>query len=207
MLKLSCPNCAASLKMRHKQSLYIVCEYCQAMIIRHDMDVTQIGTMAELQDEWSPIKIGTMGIWNKKQFRVLGRVINTYDQGRWSEWFIQLPKGQYGWLVDAQGEFAICLPASHEAPEKEKIALEVQVKIGKDFYVVSDIKDIECVGSEGELPFPAPIGRKATSIDLEDYSGNFAALDYSKEGIAGYLGNYIDFSDMRMKNLNEIEDW
>jgi hypothetical protein len=41
-----------------------------------------------------------------------------------------------------------------------------KLKINNQKLKVVDIKKAVCIGSEGELPFPAPRGRQTTAIDL-----------------------------------------
>jgi len=87
------------------------------------------------------------------------------------------------------------------------VALADVAEIGAEPFRVSDIKRATCVGSEGELPFPAPRGRSATYYDMLSPFGGFAGLEESDDGRRLYAGDYVEFDDLKFTNLREVEGW
>jgi len=74
-------------------------------------------------------------------------------------------------------------------------------------YKIVDIKSAICLGSEGELPFIAPKGRKILSIDLLGHQGEFANIEIDKDKNRLYLGNYMEWNDFHFQNLRPLENW
>ena len=73
MKKFNCPSCGAEVVFNSNHSVYAVCKYCHSMIVRHDLDVEAIGTMASLPEDMSPFQIGTEGYYQGTHFSLVGR--------------------------------------------------------------------------------------------------------------------------------------
>src|SRR6476646_11902087 len=86
----TCPNCGAPLVYRWSSSVQTVCEYCQSIVVRTDVDLKKVGQVADLPDNASPIQLSTEGRYGDKGFVVAGRILYQYDQGTWNEWRIVL---------------------------------------------------------------------------------------------------------------------
>ncbi len=219
MKLFACPTCGAQVRFQSRQSVYAVCEYCSSMIVRSDVDVEAIGTMAALPDDMSPLQIGTEGKYRGEHFGIIGRVKMSWDAGLWNEWCLLMDDGRRGWLAEAQGTFAIAfeleltqLPASFLTGGNKgsfvmmpKLGMYIPIK-GID-YRVMDIKKTVCVGSEGELPFPAPKGRESVCVDLLSKNGEFASIELYDGAAKLYAGHYIEWGDMRPTNIRELEGW
>ena len=81
------------------------------------------------------------------------------------------------------------------------------IVIGKDSYRVDDIKDVVCEISEGELPFAAPHGRQSTSVDLSAPGKRFGCLEYAADGVRLSLGRYVDFAELKLSYLRQLDGW
>ena len=46
-----------------------------------------------------------------------------------------------------------------------------------------------------------------TFADFRTESGKFATLDYSDTQPALYLGEFVEFEDLKLKNLRQFEGW
>jgi hypothetical protein len=168
--------------------------------------------MAELPDDMSPFQIGTSGRYKGERFNIIGRLKMAWQDGYWNEWFIDMADNKKAWLAEAQGTLAIVFEMSI-SPEEAKNhfgvipKLNSEVKIAGITYTVSDIKESLCSGSEGELPFPAPKGRKVKSIDL--IAGDkMAGIEYSNNELESvFVGQYVEFDDLAFNNLRELEGW
>ncbi len=251
MKKYNCPSCAAEVVFQSSLSVYAVCKYCNSMIVRRDVDVESIGTMAALPDDMSPLQIGTGGFYNDLRFTIIGRMKIGWDDGVWNEWFLYTDDGRRGWLAEAQGSYGISfelddlLPEeanasltdfilqyengsarttlSNENPDsllnkvsgfiKKKLTGKIEFGLGKYFELngkklkVSDIKRATCIGSEGELPFTAPKGRQTLSVDLTGGNGEFACIEMLDGKQRIYVGNYVEWDELRCDNLRPLEGW
>ena len=221
-LTFHCPSCGAEVVFKSSLSVYAVCPYCSSMIVRHDVDVEAIGKMAALPDDMSPIQIGTEGSYHGIRFHIIGRMKIGWEDGSWSEWFMLSDDGRKGWLAEAQGFYAVSFEndestqvvsandsnqhisasKTHTVPE-----LGSYLNLNKQKLKVVDIKKAVCIGSEGELPFLAPKGRKTTSVDLVGASGEFASIEIEGGTQRIYTGHYVEWDDLRCQNLRPLEGW
>lgn len=217
MLKLSCPSCGAEVQFRSKASVFAVCSYCKSTLVRHDMDLENLGKMSQLQDEMSPIQIGTSGSYAGDIFDVIGRLRVSYSDGMWNEWYAIFGNGRTGWLAEAQGFYAMCFPlekngdnadASAKVPPRTKVNPGTRFKLAEyGEFLVDDVHDVVCKYSEGELPVFAAKGRKSTSVDIRGPNRKMGTIEYADEGIRVFIGSYQDFDKFKFKSLREIDGW
>ena len=205
----TCPGCGAAVQFQSAVSVFAVCAYCRSMLVRHDLNLEVIGTMAVLLDDPTPLQLQTQGRFDGTRFALIGRLRLAWTDGSWNEWCALFADGRYGWLAEAQGFYMM----SFETPDTAALpaAVDIQpgmtLRIGGQSYTVDDIKQPTCAGSEGELPFPAPVGRQSISIDCSGAEDTFASLDYSEGGVQAYTGRYVDFADLKLSNLRKLDGW
>ncbi|HEY9712120.1 MAG TPA: DUF4178 domain-containing protein, partial [Chroococcales cyanobacterium] len=132
------------------------------------MNLETIGKMADLQDDMSPLQLGTTGFFEGKKFELIGRLKVSYDDGFWNEWYALFPNDEEGWLAEAQGFYAICSPFSGkyaQIPAQDKIQPGYPVDLRPNgLFYIDDILEVVCDYSEGELPMNARQGRESTSV-------------------------------------------
>jgi hypothetical protein len=202
----NCPNCGAKITFRWSGSVQTVCEYCKSVLIRTDMDLQKVGQVADLPPDSSPIQISTEGVYGKRGFVVIGRILYEYDQGNWNEWHLVMSDGTSGWLSDAQLEYAVSFAAQAQT-------LPSECKIGQNYtwnnetYTVSSITKAHYCGVEGELPFQYWDKSDVVFIDLMSRTQKFATIDYSEDPALLFLGEAVEFDDLKLKNLRSFEGW
>src|SRR5271167_46817 len=112
----NCPSCGAPVQFRWSSAVQAVCPFCHSILVRDDLELKNVGQVADLPPDPSPIQLLTEGTYNGKTFQVLGRIVYEYEQGGWNEWHIVFSDGTSGWLSDAQLQYAIsvrvALPAT-----------------------------------------------------------------------------------------------
>lgn len=209
-MKLGCPACGAEVDFKSRSAIFAVCSYCNSTLVRHDLDLEAIGKMAELPPDMSPLQVGTRGSYEGKRFELLGRLKIAWKDGSWNEWYALFDDGQEGWLAEAMGFFMVSVPQPLPArlPEASAIKVGQELELARNQrFTVDDLKQATCVGSEGELPFPAPQGRESFSVDLSGPGETFANLEYAADGTRLYMGRYVDFDDLKLSNLRELDGW
>jgi uncharacterized protein DUF4178 len=204
----NCPNCGAKIVFEWSSSVQTVCTYCKSILVRTDVDLKRVGQVADLPPDSSPIQLRTEGIYANKAFVTIGRILYEYEQGGWNEWHIMMNDGTNGWLSDAQDEYAVSFAARvPNLPPYGNLQVGQQFTWNKQPYTVSVITQAQYRGVEGELPFEFWDKTTVTFADLRTESRKFATLDYSDPEPALYLGEFVEFDELRLKNLRQFEGW
>jgi hypothetical protein len=194
-------------------SVLAVCEYCRTTLLDRNGEIENLGKMAALVEDRSPLRLGAEGRWNKTHFTVIGRLQLKYEQGLWSEWFLLFDDRRAGWLSEAAGEYALFfpqpvsapLPAFTELAPGEALTLTSGARKSKsEDWIVTNIERAECVAGEGELPFKVGGGYPAPVADLRSGS-RMATFDYSEgeDKPLLFVGKTVDFSSLAWANLRE----
>ena len=205
----NCPSCGAPVQFRFSSSVQTTCEYCRSIVVRTDVDIQQVGKVADLPANSSPIQIGTEGVFNDKPFVVAGRIIYEYVQGNWNEWRLVFNDGVNGWLSDAQLEYDISFQVGGTLPLPGPAEIEPGQTLsfhGKQ-YEVTSITRARYRGVEGELPFQYWDKTVTPFADLRTCAGEFGTLDYSEHPPLLFLGQVVDFDSLRLTNLRSFEGW
>lgn len=204
----NCPNCGAKIVFRWSSSVQTVCQYCKSILVRTDVDLKKVGQVADLPPDGSPIQLNTEGTYRNKAFVVVGRIVYEYDQGAWSEWHVMMNDGTSAWLSDAQQEYAVSFSSlAPNLPAADKVGVGEQFTWDGQRYTVSVITPAHYRGVEGELPFQYWDKTDVTFADLRSETGKFATLDYSDPEPALYLGEFVEFEQLKLKNLRSFEGW
>jgi hypothetical protein len=207
--EVSCPACGAPVRFASAASLIAVCGYCRATLMRRDLDVENVGTMAALVEDPTPLQLGAEGRYRGVHFAVVGRIQVRWSEGRWNEWYVVFDDQRTGWLGDAGGEYSMAFPTevTEPVPAWEALRPGLAVTLGKVEYEVTDVRTAEVVGGEGELPFRVGGGWETASADLRTAGPRFATLDYSDDPPRVYTGEIVEFDALGLRNLREIEGW
>jgi hypothetical protein len=209
MTSANCPACGAPIAFRYSQAVQTVCEYCRSVLVRHDVNLERVGQAADVPDNASPVQIGTEGVYRGKSFQVVGRIVYEYELGAWNEWHIVFQDGASAWLSDAQLEYAV----TALAPPRGPLPSAAQAPRGTVFnwdgtqYYVTTVTRARYRGVEGELPFVYWDKSEVAFLDLRTHDARFGTIDYSEEPPILFLGEAVEFDDLRLKNLREFEGW
>ncbi len=206
MKTANCPSCGAAITFQSAISILTVCAYCKSTLIRHDLDLENLGVMAELLPDSSPIQLGTAGVYRNTRFSVVGRIQLRYRQGLWNEWYLLFENQRSGWLGEMLGNYVVTfivqplepLPPLSELRAGHRITLQ-----GRDFQV-TNIENARCIAGEGELPIRVGPGYEAPVVDLQASGGVFATLDYSENPPLVFIGEPRRFDDLKLTQLREV---
>ncbi|MBI3775213.1 MAG: DUF4178 domain-containing protein [Gammaproteobacteria bacterium] len=232
MKSFPCPACGASIAFHSPVSVQAVCTHCQSVVVRRDVNIETIGTMAALPEDMSPLHIGSQGVFGSTQFTIIGRAKMAWAHGYWNEWFLWCDDGRRGWLAEAQGSFAFSFELEEPWPadikrvvadlkkqvEPKKLLVANQaslshIQVGHLFRFhgvalqLMDVKVARCLGSEGELPFAAARGRSAVALDFSGDDGGFACIEYSFDTARVFIGEYMEWDELKIDGVRELEGW
>ncbi len=204
----NCPNCGAPVRFRWSSAVQTVCEFCRSILVRRDLDLAKVGTVADLPADSSPIQIATEGVWHNRPFVVVGRILYQYEQGGWNEWHLVFSDGASGWLSDAQAEYAVSFLTPMAAlPPQLNVVRGQQYRWNGAVYEVTCLTRARYRGVEGELPFEYWDKDEVLFVDLDTRDTRFATLDYSDPEPLLFLGEAVEFDDLHLKNLRQFEGW
>ncbi len=211
---IACPSCGANVVVRSAALPYISCSYCQTLIRRDGPTLESIGKTAVLPFDVSPIQLGTSGTWRGHPFTIVGRIRWGWDDGAWNEWFAEGPAGPR-WLAEFMGDYMITAEREDvvDADTMAKFAAGHAVRrgailyIGNVPYAATDFKNATCIGGEGDLPFPAVVGRKMVNIDFRSPNGQVLSLQRDEEGASAWVGDAVELNQLSPRNLRQLEGW
>ena len=207
MVSRNCPNCGAPVEFRFAQAVQTVCPYCQSILVRHDVDLTKVGQVADALVDSSPIQIATEGVFENKPFVVVGRIVYEHDLGRWNEWHIVFSDSTSGWLSDAQLEYAVSTLTAEKTQFPAQPQPDVRVLIGAAEYTITSVTRARYVGVEGELPFEYWDKSECLFVDLRTEDARLATIDYSESEPLVFTGRLAEYDELRLKNVKLFEGW
>ena len=154
-LTASCPSCGAPVVFKSASSVFAVCEYCQSTLVRHDQNLEDIGKMAALVEDRSPLQLGAEGSYKGVHFALIGRIQIKYSQGIWNEWHLLFDDMRTGWLSEAGGEYVLTFMRQVDEPLPDFSALRIgqRLQVASQVWTVSNLENAECIAGQGELPF------------------------------------------------------
>jgi len=204
----SCPSCGAPIVFRSSASFHAVCEFCRSTVVRRGANLENLGRMADLLEDASPIRIGTEGVYQGVHFAVVGRIQLRYRSGVWNEWYLLFDDQRGGWLSDAGGEYVVSFltPPGATLPGFESVMPDDVLTLAGHDFVVTDLEEAMCIAGEGELPFAFGAGYPAQLADLRstgDADPAFASIDYSESPPLFFLGKSLPFATLKFSNLRD----
>lgn len=207
-LTASCPSCGAPVVFKSASSVFAVCEYCQSTLVRHDQALEDIGKMAALVEDRSPLQLGAEGSYKGVHFALIGRIQIKYSQGYWNEWHLLFDDMRTGWLSEAGGEYVLTFAqfVPDRLPEFGELKVGQRFVLASQTWTVSNIEQAECVAGQGELPFKVGAGYPVAAVDLRNGANsgaNFATLDYSETPPLFFVGEPVEFRSLKMSNLRD----
>ncbi len=203
-----CPSCGATLSFESSIAISAVCPFCRSLVIRRDLNVETLGTLAQLPPDLSPLQIGTTGEFQGLGFRLAGRLRWHWEGGSWTEWFADCGTGGHVWIAETQGFYTFSREIEQASlPSIDTVQAGYEEKIGETLWTVVDIKTAICVGGEGELPEVVAQNKSRRSVDLQGPHGEFATLEAGAGGTEYYEGRYARFSEMNFGNLRAVPGW
>lgn len=209
MPKTTCPSCGALVDFKSTASILAICEHCQSTLVRHDINVEDIGKMATLKLDGSPLQLGVRGRYRGITFDVIGRIQLRFDRGMWNEWHLLFDDGRSGWLGEAQGNYAVSFLTTTGAdiPAFDQLKAGAQIQLKGQSFQVQNLESARCISGEGELPFKVDAGYDAPVADLVGDKNSFATIDYSEEKPLLFIGEYMEFDDLHFSNLRQFDGW
>jgi hypothetical protein len=204
-----CPNCSAPVTFRWPSAVQTTCESCRSVIVRHDVALETIGEISDLPLDASPIQIGTEGRIDGQGFTVIGRIAYEYEDGGWNEWHLIFGDGTSGWLSDAMLEYAVSrlVSPTNPLPTADAVRLGGTYMWGTTPFEYATLTKAHYAGVEGELPFEYWGKDDVLFADLRTHDAQFATIDYSDGDPILFVGRFVEYDDLSLRNVRTFEGW
>ena len=163
--------------------------------------------MSDVLEDYSPVQIGTTGVFGGRGFTVIGRIQLRYTAGMWNEWYALFDDGTAAWLGDSSGLFTLTTERKSEQalPAFEDIVPAQSYPIAGHDYTAAEVRIADCIGGQGELPFRVGQGWQARVADFR-FGTSFLTLDYSDGDLpALYTGQAVTLAELKCQLLRDDE--
>ena len=70
----NCPSCGAEIGIHSATALTAVCGYCHSVLMINNRQLIKSRRRSAILEDFSPLQIGTTGIWKGQQFILTGRI-------------------------------------------------------------------------------------------------------------------------------------
>jgi hypothetical protein len=169
-----------------------VCGHCRSTLVRHDLDLENLGVMAELAEDRGPFRLRWRGRYQGVGFELIGRLQLRYAQGYWNEWYARFDDDRLGWLSEGSGLCYVTFERGGDGalPAFGEVMLGLLIQSDGTRFTITNIERARCVAAEGELPFQATPGYEAPVVDLRS-ERRFASIDYSEKPPRVYVGEAV----------------
>ncbi|MBS1836056.1 MAG: DUF4178 domain-containing protein, partial [Acidobacteria bacterium] len=110
---------------------------------------------------------------------------------------------------DAQLEWALTFPHNQtvSADQAHRITVGSKFTWNNVEYEVTSRTVARYRGVEGELPFQYWDKNNVSFVDLRTQDARFATIDFSETPALVFLGQFVDFEQLQLKNLRQFEGW
>lgn len=206
---IPCPHCNRSYTTQSNEPALIICPSCNGVI--ENQTNVRWSEKVLMPADWSFIKTGARGEWNKKTFEVIGRVrlqlINIYK----NVWYIVFDDRTYGWIFDSNGNMSIS-PAESLALDFDnikKLRPGKSISLGTRHCEIASIDEVERVTCEGEVgnwQFFRPHFFLVDGV-LSNQVSVFFRMDIPNKQINYFISDRITLENFKKETFNSWNEW
>ena len=185
----NCPSCRAPVEFRPGAGQIKVCEFCQTVVFRGEVNLQSLGKVSQLVDTDSPLKLGISGRYSGTTFTIAGRIQKSNPTGTWDEWYLEFEDERQGWLAESEGEWKLLFPLTNAAaPKLAQLEVLGSFSLRDKLFVVEEKNQAETVSAEGQLP---SFNHQHAYVDATGPRGVFCTLDEAGETTEAFVGNFV----------------
>ncbi len=175
------------------------------MVVRNGDVLSRIGKMAELFDDHSPLQLHAAGVWNGRDFTLLGRLQYKYGEGTWTEWHAFVGDGSSAFLSEDNGSYVFTTntPTQREMPTADRFRVGATTAINGKTFTVASNQTVALISAQGELPRLPKLGESFAMVELRSAEGDVLSVDYSVQPPAATMGRSVSLEDLKFSGLKD----
>jgi ribosomal protein L37AE/L43A len=208
----TCPSCSSVLTFRSRDTNLIVCHQCGNRLQRWDDGVLkEKPLMVKAQDTFTPIQIGTTGVWSGKKFTVIGRVRCLFEEDYANNWSIYFEDGTLHTLVDCYGQLAVYekIPPDPKMPYFKVSGLGIGEgsleSIDNKWYILERKSKCKSIEVEGET-WVFDWNGEFTSLEIASEGGDrIELLNLENQVYLNFRIHYVAFEDFNFQQLRQLQ--
>ncbi len=197
---IGCPRCGAPNELVNPGITMFDCSSCDALVYWTPEHGVASGERSILPENDSRLYLGARGAVVGRRFSVVGHVRYDHGQGAWDEWHLSLDDGSEGWFSEDERRLLRQQRLGDDAalPPRSALRLGEDADVDGETFVVRELGEATCVGSEGQLPFAHLLGEVYAYVDLVSGDGKrYASLEYDEgERPSAFLGVVVPHDDL-----------
>ena len=201
-----CPSCGAPVRFASAQATHAVCAYCQSTVVREGDVLRRVGSVAELFDDHSPLRIGQTGhidVGGERQgFTLVGRQQFRADTGVWNEWQAQLDDGRLAVLAEDNGQhvFSLPLPPNPALPDAANVQLGQRIEAYGQTHAVTARVQADLISAEGEMR-NAPPHQPVQVVEARADDGSVLSWDDQDSPPQPFRGQAVELAALGIEGL------
>ncbi len=196
----NCPSCGAPLSVENRFSKVVICQYCGQTCSVSPEGLDPSGEKTKLADFESIFSIGASGTIAGEQFKSVGRLRYTYDDGFWDEWFLAFENGKKLWLQEDEGEFTAFEKETLTSPVPafDDISVGSMIPVNDMSVFVTERNVAKIAGGIGELYFSITPGMSVNCID-GNAGGQLVSIEFTPDEINLSIGREISIDQIEIR--------
>ncbi len=199
----ACPACGAAATFRSAASTHAVCGYCHSTLVRNGEVLENLGKLAQIFDDYSPLQLYAQGQQDGKALTLLGRLQYESPAGRWVEWQVQFDDGRRVLLSEDNGSFVWLAPIAGATA----LPTVAQLQLGRHYtllgapYSLTSLQQTRLIAAQGEFAVAPAASQPFMQAELRGSDGKLLTLTYDVQPPAVYLGKAVDLSALKFTGL------
>lgn len=209
-MDMPCSGCGTAVKFDHDGSWASVCTDCYGLVRRSGERLgAGMRTMPIVQD-LSPMRVGTIGKHDGREFRITGRIRVEGDNGYRNYWSLKGRDLPYRWLVHAYGNYALMQKGDRALETKaiRGIKPTATLKMEQDHAFIIEMLDSAFrFAWEGEIMEALSV---PFAIEVEaGHQPDAKLLVHMNEAkqVEHLIGVTVEFADLHFENAPQLGQW
>jgi hypothetical protein len=189
----------------------LVCPACRTVVFRQYPGKSSTALALPVPEDMTPLRIGATGRHAGRTFTVMGRLWYPFERGYQNWWALDFGDGDWGWLVEAYGDYAVVQPSALKTTAQAMVNTKPGKthKFGDGVPYRTEARDKNTgIRFEGELPGPGDETEGFAQVELTGDTGDLLLVQvHAGTRIAGYAGRRVAFADLQPDQLRDLHEW